>query len=245
LVFVDDNFNGVYDNNSAGMVELPVGGVEVTLSYADPLNPLNTIRMTEMTDADGSYDFELLPPGTYTVSYVNPVAMIEDGSAVRSKTFTISPPGGQNLVQQFAVLGINPSYGSAIEYFASSLYLKDSTLRSRGMYAVVNSTSGYSEWTSRKDGFEGDRFHEVVLSADGKNAYLTAVRGNGQVFTATLTEKRNFIRIPAGNGFQYVRILASSSDLTWSPVDINNPQITAPGYLDAIDQYFMQEDWDN
>ena len=245
LVFVDDNFNGVYDNNSAGMVELPVGGVEVTLSYADPLNPLNTIRMTEMTDADGSYDFELLPPGTYTVSYVNPVAMIEDGSAVRSRTFTINPPGGQNLVQQFAVLGINPSYGSAIEYFASSLYLKDSTLRSRGMYAVVNSTSGYSEWTSRKDGFEGDRFHEVVLSADGKNAYLTAVRGNGQVFTATLTEKRNFIRIPAGNGFQYVRILASSSDLTWSPVDINNPQITAPGYLDAIDQYFMQEDWDN
>jgi hypothetical protein len=245
VVFVDDNFNGVYDNNSAGLVELPIGGVEVTLSYADPLNPSNTISMTEMTDADGSYDFELLPPGTYTVSYVNPVAMIEDGSAVRSKTFTINPPGGQNLVQQFAVLGINPSYGSAIEYFASSLYLKDSTLRSRGMYAVVNTTSGYSEWTSRKDGFEGDRFHEVVLSADGKNAYLTAVRGNGQVFTATLTEKRNFIRIPAGNGFQYVRILASSSDLTWTPVDINSPQITAPGYLDAIDQYFMQEGWSN
>ncbi|MFN9624825.1 MAG: Ig-like domain-containing protein [Planctomycetota bacterium] len=245
LVFVDDNFNGVYDNNAAGLVELPVGGVEVTLSYADPTNPSSTISMTEMTDADGSYDFELLPPGTYTVSYVNPASMIEDGSAVRSKTFTITPPGGQNLVQQFAVLGINPSYGSAIEYFASSLYLKDSTLRSRGMYAIVNSTSGYSEWTSRKDGFEGDRFHEVVLSADGKNAYLTAVRGNGQVFTAVLTEKRNFIRIPAGNGFQYVRILASSSDLVWSPVDINNPQITAPGYLDAVDMYFVQEDWKN
>ncbi|MFM7928062.1 MAG: SdrD B-like domain-containing protein, partial [Pirellula sp.] len=245
LVFVDDNANGVYDNNTAGLVELPVGGVEVTLSYVDPLNSSNTIRMTEMTDADGSYDFELLPPGTYTVSYVNPAAMIEDGSAVRSKTFTITPPGGQNLVQQFAVLGINPSYGSAIEYFASSLYLKDSTLRSRGMYAMVNTTSGYSEWTSRKDGFEGDRFHEVVLSADGKNAYLTAVRGNGQVFTAVLTEKRNFIRIPAGNGFQYVRILASSSDLVWNPVNIDNPQITAPGYLDAVDMYFIQENWKN
>jgi hypothetical protein len=245
LVFVDDNFNGVYDNNSAGLVELPVGGVEVTLSYADPLNPANTISMTEMTDADGSYDFELLPPGTYTVSYVNPASMIESGTAVRSKTFTITPPGGQNLTQEFAVLGINPSYGSAIEYFASSLYLKDSTLRSRGMYAVVNSTSGYSEWTSRKDGFEGDRFHEVVLSADGSRAYLTAVRGNGQVFTATLQEKKNFLRIPAGNGFQYVRILASSSDLTWSPVDISKPQITAPGYLDAIDNYFTQEGWNN
>ena len=243
LVYVDDNFNGVYDNNPAGAVELPVGGVEVTLSYADPSNPSSTIRMVEMTDADGSYDFELLPPGTYTVSYVNPASMIESNSAIRSQTFTINPPGGQNLVRQFPVLGINPSYGSAIEYFASSLYLKDATLRSRGMYAMVNSNSGYSEWTSRKDGFEGDRFHEVVLSADGSRAYLTAVRGNGQVFTAVLVEKKQFLRIPAGNGFQYVRILASSSDLVWNPVNINSPQLSAPGYLDAVDNYFTQEGW--
>lgn len=243
LVYVDDNFNGVYDNNPAGVVELPVGGVEVTLSYADPSNPANTIRMVEMTDADGSYDFELLPPGTYTVSYVNPASMIESNSAIRSETFTINPPGGQNLVRQFPVLGINPSYGSAIEYFASSLYLKDATLRSRGMYAMVNSDSGYSEWTSRKDGFEEDRFHEVVLSADGSRAYLTAVRGNGQVFTAVLVEKKQFLRIPAGNGFQYVRILASSSDLVWNPVDLNSPQLSAPGYLDAVDNYFTQEGW--
>jgi hypothetical protein len=243
LVYVDDNFNGVYDNNPAGAVELPVGGVEVTLSYADPSNPANTITMVEMTDADGSYDFELLPPGTYTVSYVNPASMIESNSAIRSQTFTINPPGGQNLVRQFPVLGINPSYGSAIEYFASSLYLKDATLRSRGMYAMVNSNSGYSEWTSRKDGFEGDRFHEVVLSADGTRALLTAVRGNGQVFTAVLVEKKQFLRIPAGNGFQYVRILASSSDLVWNPVDINSPQLSAPGYLDAVDNYFTQEGW--
>lgn len=243
LVYVDDNFNGVYDNNPAGAVELPVGGVEVTLSYADPSNPSSTIRMVEMTDADGSYDFELLPPGTYTVSYVNPASMIESNSAIRSQTFTINPPGGQNLVRQFPVLGINPSYGSAIEYFASSLYLKDATLRSRGMYAMVNSNSGYSEWTSRKDGFEGDRFHEVVLSSDGSRALLTAVRGNGQVFTAVLVEKKQFLRIPAGNGFQYVRILASSSDLVWNPVDINSPQLSAPGYLDAVDNYFTQEGW--
>jgi hypothetical protein len=111
------------------------------------------------------------------------------------------------------------------------------------MYAMVNSTSGYSEWTSRKDGFEGDRFHEVVLSADGTRALLTAVRGNGQVFTAVLNEKKQFLRIPAGSGFQYVRILASSSDLVWNPVDINSPQLSAPGYLDAVDNYFTQEGW--
>lgn len=243
LVYVDDNFNGVYDNNPAGAVELPVGGVEVTLSYVDPSNPANTIRMVEMTDADGSYDFDLIPPGTYTVSYVNPASMIESSSAVRSHTVTINPPGGQNLQYQFPVLGIIPSYGSAIEYFASSLYLKDATLRSRGMYAMVNSDSGYSEWTSRKDGFEEDRFHEVVLSADGTRALLTAVRGDRQVFTAILNEKKQFLKISAGTGLQYVRILASSSDLVWNPVDLNSPQLSAPGYLDAVDDYFTQEGW--
>jgi hypothetical protein len=244
LVYIDDNFNGVYDNNAAGLVELPVGGVEVTLSYADPSNAANTIRVTEMTEADGSYDFEMLPPGTYTVSYVNPVAMIESNTAVRSQTFTINPPGNQNFTHSFGVLGIVPSYGTAIEYFASSLYLKDATLRSRGMYAVVNNTTGYTEWTSKKDGFEGDRFHEVVLSADGTRAYLTAVRGNGQVFTATLNEKKQFLRTGAGSGFQVVRVLASSSDLVWVPVNpAAPPAIGAPGYLDSVDKFFEQEGW--
>lgn len=244
LVYIDDNFNGVYDNNAAGLVELPVGGVEVTLSYADPANAANTIRVTEMTEADGSYDFEMLPPGTYTVSYVNPVAMIESNTAVRSQTFTINPPGNQNFTHSFGVLGIVPSYGTAIEYFASSLYMKDSTLRTRGMYAVVNTTTGYTEWTSKKDGFEGDRFHEVVLSADGTRAYVTAVRGNGQVFTATLTEKKQFLRTQAGSGFQLVRVLASSSDLVWVPVNpAAPPAIGAPGYLDSVDKFFEQEGW--
>ena len=242
-LYIDDNNNGSIDNNGNGkQTELPVGGVEVTLSYPDPTNPASLISVTEMTEADGSYDFELLPPGTYTVSYVNPVSMIDSTNAVRSRTVTINPPGDQNLVFDFPVLGINPSYGSSIEYLASSFYLKDATLRSRGMYAIVNPT-GYTEWTSKKEGFEGDLFHEVVLSNDGSRAYLTAVRGENQVFTATLIEKKQFLRIPAGNGNQLVRILASSSDLVWTPVNIQTPPITAKGYLVSVDQFFEQENW--
>ncbi|MEI8214093.1 MAG: Ig-like domain-containing protein [Planctomycetota bacterium] len=242
-LYIDDNNNGSIDTNGNGkQTELPVGGVEVTLSYADPTNPAKFITTTEMTEADGSYDFELLPPGTYTVSYVNPVSMIDSTNTVRSRTVTIDPPGDKNLVFDFPVLGINPSYGSSIEYLASSFYLKDATLRSRGMYAIVNPT-GYTEWTSKKDGFEGDLFHEVVLSNDGSRAYLTAVRGEDQVFTATLIEKKQYIRIPAGNGNQLVRILASSSDLVWTPVNIQTPPITAKGYLVSVDQFFEQEGW--
>lgn len=242
-VYIDDNANNVIDHTNGGQrLELPVGGVEVTLSYANPTNLSQLITVTEMTEADGSYDFELLPPGTYTVSYVNPVSMTSSSSTVRSFTATINPPGNTNLTFDFPVLGINPQYGSSIEYLASSFYMRDSSLRSRGMYAVVNST-GYTEWTSKKDGFEGDLFHEVVLSDDGSRAYLTAVRGDDQVFTATLVDRRQFIRIPAGNGNTLIRILASSSDLVWNQVDLAAPAITAKGYLDTVDQFFEQEDW--
>ena len=242
-VFVDDNANNKLDKNSGGQqLELPVGGVEITLSYPDPENPSKKLTVTEMTEADGSYDFELLPPGTYTVSYVNPVSMTESNTTVRSYTSTIAAPGDKNLVYNFPVLGINPSYGSSIEYLASSFYLKDASLRSKGMYAVVNST-GYTEWTSKKDGFAGDLFHEVVLSNDGTRAYLTAVRGQNQVFTATLIEKKQFIRTPAGNGNQLIRVLAASSDLVWTPVNMAAPPVTAKGYLESVDQFFEQENW--
>jgi hypothetical protein len=242
-VFVDDNANNKLDKNSGGQqLELPVGGVEITLSYPDPENPSKKLTVTEMTDADGFYDFELLPPGTYTVSYVNPVSMTESNTTVRSYTSTIAAPGDKNLVYNFPVLGINPSYGSSIEYLASSFYLKDASLRSKGMYAVVNST-GYTEWTSKKDGFAGDLFHEVVLSNDGTRAYLTAVRGQNQVFTATLIEKKQFIRTPAGNGNQLIRVLAASSDLVWTPVNMAAPPVTAKGYLESVDQFFEQENW--
>ena len=242
-VFVDDNANNKLDQNSNGQqLELPVGGVEITLSYPDPENPSKKITVTEMTEADGTYDFELLPPGTYTVSYVNPVAMTESNTTVRSYTTTIAAPGDKNLVYNFPVLGINPSYGSSIEYLASSFYLKDSSLRSKGMYAVVNST-GYTEWTSKKDGYAGDLFHEVVLSNDGTRAYLTAVRGQNQVFTATLVEKKQFIKTPAGNGNTLIRVLAGSSDLVWTPVNMATPPVTANGYLQSVDQFFEQENW--
>ncbi|MCE3000201.1 MAG: filamentous hemagglutinin N-terminal domain-containing protein, partial [Betaproteobacteria bacterium] len=51
-VFLDDDADGVYDRagGSTGL-EIPVGGVEVTLTYADPENPGRTISVTEMTEA--------------------------------------------------------------------------------------------------------------------------------------------------------------------------------------------------
>ncbi len=245
-VFIDDNANGVLDRSPTNNepLELPIGGVEVTISYPDPANPGQTIQATEMTSADGSYDFELLPPGTYTISYSTPSIMTAASAAIQSYTRTVVAPGDSNVVFDFPVLGIIPEYGSHLEYLASSFYNRDGSLRSRGMYAAINN-DGITEWTARKDGFEGDQFNEVVLSNDGSRAYLTSVRANGDVYTATLVDKRQFIKMQAGTSGYLIRVLASSSELNWVPVtDFAAPPVSARGYLDTVDDYFAQEGYD-
>jgi hypothetical protein len=244
FVFIDDNANGILDRSPTNNepLELAIGGVEVTLTYADEANPGRTISVTEMTEADGSYDFELLPPGVYTVRYSTPLLMTNSQNAIMSYTRTILAPGDDNFRFDFPVLGIVPEYGSHLEYLASSFYTRDGSLRSRGMYAAINA-NGTTDWTSRKDGYDSGVFHELVLSNDGTKAYLSEVKADGKLYTATLNERRQFIRMRLDDGRQLVRVLASASELNWVEVNPATPPITARGYLETVDDFFEQEGW--
>jgi hypothetical protein len=243
-VFIDDDADGIRDRSTNNEpLEVPIGGVEVTLSYPDPVDSRKTITVTEMTEADGSYDFDLLPPGTYTVSYSTPMMMTNSSGSTMSYTRTIAAPGGANIVFDFAVLGIIPEYGSHLEYLASSFYNRDGSLRTKGMYAGVRA-DGTTDWTSRKDGFSSGVFHELVLSQDGSQAFLTEVRADGKMYTATLNDRRQFIRMRLADGSTLVRVLATSADLTWVQVNPAAPPVSVKGYLETVDDYFEQEGWD-
>jgi hypothetical protein len=159
-----------------------------------------------------------------------------------SFTRTIDAPGGDELVFDFPVLGIIPEYGSHLEYLASSFYNHDGSLRTRGMYAGIKA-DGSTDWTSRKDGFSNGVFHELVLNDSGSQAYLTEVRADGRMYTATLNDRRQFIRMRLADGSSLVRVLASESELSWVQVNPAAPPVTARGYLDTVDDYFEQEGW--
>lgn len=239
-VYVDDNNTGAFDS-----AELKLGGVEVTLTVpADPNVPGSTARtVTELTDAEGTYDFELLPPGAYTVSFVVP-AMMVDAPGANSFTQTIVAPGGVNVVRDFAVLGVVPGYSNLLENLASNYYNTNGNLRSQGVYAAVGA-NGQSLWTMKRDGFAADEFQEVVMSDDGSKVFLTSVRGAAHdVYTATL-DRRQFVKVAGSDGAKLIRILANSSDLVWQKVNLAAPPvtITAKGYLDTIDEVFAQENW--
>ncbi len=240
FVYIDDNDSGEFD----AAYELRMGGVEVSLTVpATATSPSRTL--TKQTRADGSYSFDLLPPGAYTVSYVVPLLTF-DGRGANSFERTILAPGGIDAVYDFGIAGVSPRYANLLENLASNYYAKDGSRRTTGVYAVVGA-NGRSEWTITRDGFEGDTFQEVVLADDGQRAYLTAVRGaTHSVFTATLT-RQQFIAVADPNGAKLVRILARSSDLSWQAVSLAAPppeiNLKARAYLDSVDELFIQENW--
>ena len=239
IVYIDDNNTGTREAN-----ELRLGGVEVSLTVpATATTPSKTL--TRQTHADGSYSFDLLPPGVYTVTYVVPI-LATDAPGANSITRTIVAPGGVDAAYDFSILGITPRYANLLENLASNFYLADGSLRTSGVYAAIGA-NGRSEWTITRDGFEGDTYQEVVLSDDGTKAYLTAVRGAAHsVYTATLS-RQQFVQVSDPTGAKLVRILARSSDLSWQQVSLAAPPpeiaTKAKGYLDAVDELFIQEGW--
>ncbi|MEQ1829468.1 MAG: Ig-like domain-containing protein [Pirellula sp.] len=236
-VYIDDNNNGAIDP-----VELKIGGVEVTLATAaTATTPAKTT--TVMTLADGSYDFDLLPPGAYTVSYVTP-SFTDDAPGPNSYIVNVVAPGDVNVVHNFAVLGVKASYANLLEYMS---YTFDTNPRTRnaGIYAVVGA-DGTSEWTIARSSFETNSFHELVISDDGTKAYLTAVSGHdNSVQTAELNKRQFVVVTDATTGARLVRVLARSEDLVWHQVNLAAPpvEIRARGYLDTIDEVFAQQGW--
>lgn len=242
LVYMDDNANGVHDGN-----ELRIGGADVILTIAaDPSVP-NSVAQTikAVTLADGTYSFDTLPPGSYSIEYIVPSLSV-DAPGANSFTKVITAPGGANEQVNFAVSGVSPRYASIIENLASSYYLRNPALGTNGLYATIRA-DGTSDWTSARGDFTNDSFHEVVLSADGTQAILTAVRGaNNEIYSAVLNRNQFVKTVDSTTGVTLLRVMATSSSLNWQRVsrDGLSTQINASGYLDAVDELFATQDWE-
>ena len=246
-LFLDADDDGVQDHVGNLPSEAPIGGVEVTLSVQDSRDPskMNHVR-TEMTAADGSYDFYKLRPGTYTVSYSTPQQMISGPSTARTRTITIGNRGGVDAVFNFAVRGINPELVTYLEYLASSSNPNNPSGR-QGMHAVVNK-DGVTEWVSYYGRPTGASFYEVVVSNDGTTAYLTEVSANGDMVKTATLGRRDFFRMATSDGGQMVRVLKDPSSITnWTNLDpsfVASTAAKAKGYLSMVDNFFEQDEWD-
>jgi hypothetical protein len=240
FVYIDDNNSGSMDP-----LELKMGGVEVTLVTA-ATGSTPSVSRTEKTLADGSYNFDLLPPGAYTVSYAIPI-LTDDAPGANSHSVSVVAPGDVNVVHNFGILGVQARYANLIEYMSSIYDSSNPRNRTSGIYAAVNA-EGISEWTIARNGFEGDAYQEVVLSNDGTEAFVTSVRGDDRgIYTATLG-RRQFVQVgDTPSGSRIIRVMARSEELVWTRVSLAAPPVSikakSRGYLETVDDVFAEQGW--
>lgn len=236
------------------MLERRLGDVVVKLTGTSFGLP---VARTAVTDADGHYEFGLLAPGSYTVSYVTP-ALLLDGADVpgslgdndgksnnNSMSFTIGGIGGANASgYNFAVNGVNASYGVLLEQLASSYYAASGQQASKGMYATLGANGAQNAFFNL-DGFDDIMFAEATMSADGRQVVLTVVDGDHSVHSAVLGRGK-FIALQDNAGNTIIRILGGRDQLPFQEVNMEAPTISAMStqpkhYLEAVDQFFDQE----
>ncbi|MEM7455134.1 MAG: DUF4347 domain-containing protein [Planctomycetota bacterium] len=98
-VFEDTNNDGVLDQHEIG-----IEGVTVVLTGTDVDG--NAVNLTQQTDQDGTYYFDGLTEGSYSISHVQPGSHLENGLELGDGGGTIS--NGE-------FIGINLSNGDAVE----------------------------------------------------------------------------------------------------------------------------------
>lgn len=109
-VYVDTNNNGIKEISEAG-----IAGVTVTLTGTSDAGP---VSLTTTTAADGSYQFNGLRPGTYSIQETQPAAYLDGKDTLGSLSGTALNDLFNSISVASGAAGINYNFG---ELLASSL----------------------------------------------------------------------------------------------------------------------------
>jgi uncharacterized repeat protein (TIGR01451 family) len=217
LVYRDLDNDGSFDHSDTGMV-----GVTVTLSGNDYLG--NPITQTAVTQADGSYRFDNLPPGTYQLTETQPDG-VGDGAD------SLGTQGGTTGQDQFTIVlgtgtqGVSNNYGelpygdlsiTKVNDDSMSLALENGTIN----YTIVvrNSGPGYAKNAAVLDDLPNALITNASWTATGTAGTAFAATGNGDL--------QDLVTIPSGG--QIVYHLAVTLNGTFLGYLTNTATITPP-----------------
>jgi cyclophilin family peptidyl-prolyl cis-trans isomerase len=205
--FVPGGITGIVDFVRGGA---GVDSVVIRLAGTD-LNG-NEVNRTAISTQQGSYSFDNLLPGNYTIV---PTAL----------PFTVSGTGSnpmQPVSLQLTDEGLN---GQTIDFTQARLHPKfaiwealSSTSRN-GLYAAVSEDDG-QQWSHALPGWENVDVVDMVFSADMSSLTITIDEGTlGQMATTISVNDHSKIRMIGREGdSRLIRVMGRRSDFNFSPV---------------------------
>lgn len=237
FVYLDHNLDGVMQE-----YEARVAGITITLT-GTLTDGTAVSQRTTVTAADGSYKFDDLQPGTYTITQTQPSLLIDGKDTVGSQ-------GGENPTNdQLRITlaeGVHGTGNNFAEMRAAStfsivdfFYVKppevaDSVLVNAG-------ASGSREYFIIESGWEGVTNFDAVLNSDRTSATLTIEESDGDDFraenvtqfqTLSFNSTRSLIRVAGLRGrFNFQPVTSSSS--TASANNESNNTLQGEGEADT------------
>jgi len=209
FVYFDTNNNGLRENEHA------FGGVLVTLTGSTTFG--DEVSLTTRTATNGSYRFNDLVEGNYTIRQEQPAVVIDgidsqagDVSAI-DNAFMVDLGAAEDLSElNFGERGLKPGY------FGSFMFMSN---LSEGAGIAVG-PDGSTSWYCTDAGWAGLRSLQASVSSDGRSVTVSAVDTTGQLVGGTFaTANRNvYVLGNAANGY-LVRLLGESSSFSMQPIN--------------------------
>lgn len=240
--------NGVRDANEPAM-----GGVPVRLTSPASQNLFGQdIDQLVLTDAEGGYVFDDVPPGIYEVSFETPDTLVfgasSNGSSlpaqVSGQTFTleVGPDGGLTYSgMNFTVLGrkgLAAGTGTLLvsQYLLSSPNSPYNSSRPDFGLAtmIVNPSNGTQQVFELAQGFDGVVFAEIAVGRSGNTALLTLIMEDATVKTALLSKDNGDFVINSTRAVIQVFRNVSSMNFIGSAADVLEAEYG--NYREAVDQ---------
>jgi VCBS repeat-containing protein len=205
--------------------ESAIAGVTVTLTGTDINNA--AVNRTLKTGADGSYKFDSLLPGNYTITETQPAFTIDGKDKVGGQGGT-STQSDKIVINQLAqnTNGTNNNFGERGRQ-SSSITLRDFFVSSskNHLTAAVNG-SGAALWHSIKGNAFSAYTNPIVSIVNGSQVKVEGTNGQSNPVTASLPIDDSRVRLLSNGGgnrlFQISSFPLTTPAANVAPVAVND-----------------------
>ena len=197
MVFQDINDDGQHDEGERG-----IGGVTLILEGTDIAN--ESVRMETRTALDGSYRFEGIAPGDYTITQVQP-EFLNSGTNTLGLTVTEEDTFDFQVSEELIASEDNMFAESGLPVRFAMLDALTSA-RNPGVFVVLHGDE--LAWMESRGGWED--VDSLMLSRDGNDLVLESSEGNGVLSMS----QRGIVQLIGQSGeYTMLRINGTSEDV--------------------------------